>query len=827
MLTIACPALAGAGRVVRKSTSAGLRNTVTGEVYPGKGGLHIYVAIKDSSDAERTLAALDIKCRCAGFGWGLISKNGKILPRGLVDVSVGKPERVCFEGSPILGEGLEQIASEREPVAREGILLDTRATIQDPTPEEVALNAERWAMHQALLADKAAPIAVAYAENRAQAESKRTGRSVAACMADIQRLVERAQLAPDVVLDFDDPELGSVTVRDTLANPAKYAGCRMVDPVFGCDYGYRANQSMYVWPRDAKIVPFIKSMAHGEGIYTLDTDETDWSPKAVRSRRSMLTAIESPPETPSWDTVSNVNDNCVVGEGPHIDTVTESDGEGSGVAVQQVAAPQATGSPVALSPATPLTTAQWMMNRVYSHANLPTLLRQQGSFYRWNGAHYAEATDETISADIYSFMAKAVCAGGKNAPFSPDKKIVAYVLDALKAVTQSPVSGNPAWLNGAVSLPVREFLPCANGLLHLPSRRLMNATPAYFGTYCLNYGYDADAPEPVRWKTFLSQLFPDDPESIDTIQEIFGLALTADTSFQKMFMFMGARRAGKGTIIRVLAALMGEENVAGPTIDSLSTPFGLETLINKQLAVISDARIGPKTDTTSAVERMLAISGEDRLSIPRKHKKAWDGKLPTRMIILSNLMPELADPSGVLSSRFIIINFVVSFIGKEDRTLTSKLMMELPSILKWALDGLDRLYRRGHFKQPETGKSAAEDLAELTSPIEAFVNSRCCVDDPDAQVEKIALFTAWRIWCGERNIRASESATRFGNKIRGVVPTLHSVRPNTESRKECYKGIKLLPAIKNDNPQRRQMIALRCHFHILSCVRQLTKIPNA
>jgi hypothetical protein len=36
-------------------------------------------------------------------------------------------------------------------------------------------------------------------------------------------------------------------------------------------------------------------------------------------------------------------------------------------------------------------------------------------------------------------MAKAVCAGGKNAPFSPDKKKVAYVLDALKAVTQSPV----------------------------------------------------------------------------------------------------------------------------------------------------------------------------------------------------------------------------------------------------------------------------------------------------------------------------------------------------------------------------------------------------
>ncbi|MCZ6737546.1 MAG: hypothetical protein O7B77_06175, partial [Actinobacteria bacterium] len=52
----------------------------------------------------------------------------------------------------------------------------------------------------------------------------------------------------------------------------------------------------------------------------------------------------------------------------------------------------------------------------------------------------------------------------------------------------------------------------------------------------------------------------------------FGYALTQDTRQQKLFLIVGPKRSGKGTIARVLTAMVGADNVCNPTLASLSTP---------------------------------------------------------------------------------------------------------------------------------------------------------------------------------------------------------------------------------------------------------------
>ena len=81
-------------------------------------------------------------------------------------------------------------------------------------------------------------------------------------------------------------------------------------------------------------------------------------------------------------------------------------------------------------------------------------------------------------------------------------------------------------------------------------------------------------------------------ETIETLQELFGYLVIGDTSQQKMFLVVGPKRSGKGTIARVLKGLLGAHNVAGPTLSSFATNFGLAPLIGKSVAVISDARLG-------------------------------------------------------------------------------------------------------------------------------------------------------------------------------------------------------------------------------------------
>jgi putative DNA primase/helicase len=150
---------------------------------------------------------------------------------------------------------------------------------------------------------------------------------------------------------------------------------------------------------------------------------------------------------------------------------------------------------------------------------------------------------------------------------------------------------------------------------------------------------------------------------------------------------VGPLRCGKGTIGRVQTAMLGRNSVGGPTMSNLSETFGLESLITKPAAIISDARIGARTDKSTIVERLLSISGEDSLDVPRKYMIAWTGKLPTRFTILTNELPSLSDGSGALAGRFIILIMTKSFFGKEDPALTSKLLTELPGILNWSIEG--------------------------------------------------------------------------------------------------------------------------------------------
>jgi putative DNA primase/helicase len=126
---------------------------------------------------------------------------------------------------------------------------------------------------------------------------------------------------------------------------------------------------------------------------------------------------------------------------------------------------------------------------------------------------------------------------------------------------------------------------------------------------------------------FLLQLWPNDPQSISSLQEIFGYCLTGDTRQQKAFLLVGPRRSGKGTIARILARLIGADNTVAPTLAGIGTNFGIAPLIGKRVAIISDARLGGRADQQAIAERILSITGEDAITIDRNFSPAWTGQL--------------------------------------------------------------------------------------------------------------------------------------------------------------------------------------------------------
>jgi len=71
------PELVAVARVERASTSAGLFHANTGEEFPGSGGVHVYLLVKDGTDIERFLKTLHARCWLAGLGWMMVGVGGQ------------------------------------------------------------------------------------------------------------------------------------------------------------------------------------------------------------------------------------------------------------------------------------------------------------------------------------------------------------------------------------------------------------------------------------------------------------------------------------------------------------------------------------------------------------------------------------------------------------------------------------------------------------------------------------------------------------------------------------------------------------------------------
>ncbi|WP_404959079.1 DUF5906 domain-containing protein [Streptomyces sp. 147326] len=288
--------------------------------------------------------------------------------------------------------------------------------------------------------------------------------------------------------------------------------------------------------------------------------------------------------------------------------------------------------------------------------------RWRGSWMHWTGTCWRECEDLLMRKRLYEQLEHATYVAGLDKDglpeirdWAPTRTKLGNLLDALFAVTLLPTEVDaPSWIDRKNAAADRSpIVACQNGLLRIRDRALLPHTPGFFNIVSVPFEYDRQAVAP-NWDSFLRELWPDDPASIAALQEWFGYVLSGRTDQQKILLLKGPTRSGKGTIARVMKEMVGEENIAGPPLSALGTNFGLASLIGKPLAVIADARLSG--NDSGVVERLLTISGEDTIDIDRKFRDIWTGKLPTRLMVLTNELPSFGDSSGVIARRFIVLN---------------------------------------------------------------------------------------------------------------------------------------------------------------------------
>lgn len=384
-------------------------------------------------------------------------------------------------------------------------------------------------------------------------------------------------------------------------------------------------------------------------------------------------------------------------------------------------------------------------------------------------------TERTMRDRLNLFFENAICRNedGQPVAWNPSPSSVSAVEDQLKSYLRLGFDTDaPCWIDreeGTNYPDPRDFLAFPNGLYHVPTRKFIASMPNLFTLYGMRFEYDAAATiEGTRWFKFLGELFPDDAESVSRLQEIMGYLLSGRTGMEKLFLLLGVKRAGKGTIGRVLESM--HSAAVGTSVRAMTSGnFALQPLLNKKIAVVGDARGGSNPGRlTDLVEDLLMISGGDHVSVARKNKTTIDDKpMDVNFLIMSNEMPILSEASGALAERFEVIRFEQTFADRPDIHLKEELTRELAAVFNWAMDGLERFDRQGErFTRSARAEEEQEDIRTAGSPKLRFAADELDFDKDGWTLSK-DLFWAWRVWADQHG-EAVGSDVHFSRDMKTV-----------------------------------------------------------
>jgi putative DNA primase/helicase len=454
------------------------------------------------------------------------------------------------------------------------------------------------------------------------------------------------------------------------------------------------------------------------------------------------------------------------------------------------------GAPLVIDLKNPLQTMTVFADLHFCHGyGQRTLHCHNKKFFDWTGAFYREQPDQVLRDLLYEFLSRcryrAQVKGStdwEEVSVKPNKRMVDEHLDALR--TACAMDNDwlpPCWLDQNSHPTV---VACRNGLVDVATGDLFDPSPGYFNLNACAFDYDPKAQCP-EWHRFLESLWPDDPEAISSLQEIFGYLLSGETRQQKAFLWVGPPRSGRGTILRMLDLLVP---CVPTSFASLGENFGAENLIGASVAIMGDEHTSHRHSRPEqpalAINRFLRTTGEDIIDVPRKNLPVWQGRLRCRFVICSNVIITLADAGEAFSTRFLLHVFAKSWLGCEDTGLGDRLRLEAPGVFAWALEGnRQRLARGGQLVEPRSAANVAMKFRPLIGAVAAFVKDRC---RPGGTVLKSELLIGWELWCNAVG-REAGLPDAFWKELHKVVPQLTEYRPAgaDDKRPRWFMGLSL------------------------------------
>lgn len=296
-----------------------------------------------------------------------------------------------------------------------------------------------------------------------------------------------------------------------------------------------------------------------------------------------------------------------------------------------------------------------------------------------------------------------------------------------------------AWVPKITSDPVEQYVNCRNGLLDWRTGTLYQHAPDVMSTVQLAVDWqpDATAPEFARW---LTEVVP--PDCIRLVLEMIGYLAYSGNPLHTAVMLTGSGRNGKGTLLRIIKAILGDANVTAASLhDLVNTRFTTASLYGKIANIAGDID-GSYLENTATLK---AVTGGDLISAEHKGRDRFDFVPWCVPVFSANKIPASADTTAGYLSRWLIIPFPHNFEGREDRTVEARLHAELPGILAAGLRQLPELLQRGQFSLGDSARDAKAEFSRRVDQVRYWLHE-CCEQGDYPFVNRARLYEAYKAW---------------------------------------------------------------------------------
>ena len=364
-------------------------------------------------------------------------------------------------------------------------------------------------------------------------------------------------------------------------------------------------------------------------------------------------------------------------------------------------------------------------------------------------------------------------------------KMVNTLLDALRMDAYSP------------EFPIhRDRIHVANGTLFLDG----HFSPEK--DYCRNrlpVAYNQNAPQPVTWLRFLSQLL--EPEDIPTLQEFMGYCMIPSTKGQKMLMLIGRGGEGKSRVGPVLRALLGDNMTTGSLAKVETNRFFRAELEHELLMLDDDMKLEalPQTNTIKTI-----VTAELPTELEKKGKQSYQGDLYVRFLGFGNgSLKALYDRSEGFFRRQIILTVRKRDPNRtDDPELAENMCAEAEGIFLWCFEGLQRLIAN-HY-QFTISRQAHENMEAAVSDgnnVVDFMASEGYIRlKADMEASSKELYAVYKLWC-EDNALNPLSAKSFSsylieNADRYNLEPTNNIYIGNGKRARGFFGIEVLQKLK-------------------------------